>query len=99
MTLNDLFARSIAMLATGFARLVTGVRPEWRGCAPSPMRRVYFANHRSHGDFVLIWASLPDELRVRTRPVAGADYWNATPLKHWIAHHVLRGVVIERSKA
>lgn len=81
-----------------FARLVTGARALWKGCAPAAVQRIYYGNHTSHGDFVLIWAALPDELRVRTRPVAGADYWNATPLKRWIAHEVLRGVVIERTQ-
>ena len=79
-----------------FARVLTGARALWKGCAPSAVQRIYYGNHTSHGDFVLIWASLPEELRVRTRPVAGGDYWNATPLKHWLAHDVLRGVVIER---
>lgn len=82
-----------------FARLLTGARALWQGAAPSAVQRIYYGNHTSHGDFVLIWASLPEELRVRTRPVAGADYWNATPLKRWIAHEVLRGVVIERAKS
>lgn len=82
-----------------FARLITGARALWKGCAPSAVQRIYYANHTSHGDFVLIWASLPEELRVRTRPVAGADYWNASPLRRWIAHEVLRGVVIERTRS
>ena len=33
-----------------------------------------------------------------TRPVAGADYWNASPLRRYIIHEVLHGVVIERSR-
>lgn len=81
-----------------FARLLTGARALWKGCAPSAVQRIYYGNHTSHGDFVLIWASLPDELRVRTRPVAGGDYWNASPLRRWIAHEVLRGVVIDRAR-
>lgn len=81
-----------------FARLLTGARALWKGTAPAAVQRIYYGNHTSHGDFVLIWASLPEELRVRTRPVAGADYWNATPLRRWLAHEVLRGVVIERTK-
>jgi len=81
------------------ARLLTGARALWRGTAPSADQRIYYANHTSHIDFVLIWASLPAELRVRTRPVAGADYWNTTPLKRWLVHEVLHGVVIERVKS
>ena len=81
-----------------FARLLTGARALWKGCAPSAVQRIYYGNHTSHGDFVLIWASLPEELRVRTRPVAGGDYWNASALRQWLAHEVLRGVVIDRAK-
>jgi 1-acyl-sn-glycerol-3-phosphate acyltransferase len=81
------------------ARLLTGARALWQGTAPSAVQRIYYANHTSHIDFVLIWASLPAELRVRTRPVAGADYWNTTPLKRWLVHEVLHGVVIERVKS
>ena len=60
------------------ARFVTGVRANWRDCAPDPRPRVYFANHNSHGDFVLIWTVLPPSLRRLTRPVAGADYWTVS---------------------
>jgi 1-acyl-sn-glycerol-3-phosphate acyltransferase len=82
----------------GFARLLTGARAVWKGCAPAAVQRIYFGNHTSHGDFVLIYAALPADLRVHTRPVAGADYWNASPLKRWIANDVLRAVMIERQK-
>jgi 1-acyl-sn-glycerol-3-phosphate acyltransferase len=57
---------------------------------------VYFANHRSHGDFVLIWASLPPALRRRTRPVAGADYWLTSPLRRFLINRVFHGVTIDR---
>ncbi len=55
------------------ARAVTGLRSLWIGTTPTPAQRIYYANHSSHGDFVLLWASLPPELRARTRPVAGMD--------------------------
>jgi 1-acyl-sn-glycerol-3-phosphate acyltransferase len=84
------------MLVTGFARLVTGVRPEWRGCAPSPRRRIYFANHRSHGDFVLIWTVLPAALRQMTRPVAARDYWGGNGLCGFVGRSVFNAVLIER---
>jgi len=87
----------VASAICGFAKLVTGVRALWMGCAPEETRRVYFANHRSHGDFVLIWASLPDSLRARTRPVAGADYWLTSGLRRFIINRVFRGVLIDRN--
>lgn len=94
----ELFAKTIAGLITGFTRLLTGAKARWIGCAPVPIQRIYFANHASHADFVLIWASLPPELRVRTRPVAGADYWERGRVRRFIIHDVLHGVLVDRDR-
>ncbi len=80
-----------------FARLVTAVRADWVGVEPVPGTRVYYANHASNGDFVLIWAVLPSRLRALVRPVAGADYWLATKLKSFIGRHVFNAVLIDRT--
>ena len=85
-----------AMMVTAVARLVTGVRGEWRGDGPVARQRVYFANHRSHGDFVLIWTVLPVPLRRLTRPVAGADYWLQGPVRKFMAQRVFGAVLIDR---
>jgi 1-acyl-sn-glycerol-3-phosphate acyltransferase len=91
------FEQMAASALCSFAKLLTGVRAVWIGSAPDARQRVYFANHRSHGDFVLIWASLPPHLRRRTRPVAGADYWLTNALRRYIANQVFRGVLIDRA--
>lgn len=93
----SLLTDSMAGLITGFARLIAGAKARWVGCAPVPVQRIYFANHASHADFVLIWASLPPALRARTRPVAGGDYWEHGSLRRFVIHEVLRGVVIDRT--
>lgn len=95
MALEHLAASALC----GFAKLVTGVRAVWRGSMPTARQSVYFANHRSHGDFVLIWASLPPHLRRLTRPVAGADYWLTSAVRRYIANRVFRAVLIDRSAA
>lgn len=79
-----------------FARLITAFRARWVGIAPEPGLRVYFANHRSNGDFVLVWGALPPELRSRTRPVAAADYWLASPLRRFFGRDVFNAVLIDR---
>ena len=89
-------ARLAAFGLTTLARALTGVRSLWTGCAPEPRQRVYFANHTSHTDFLLLWASLPPALRAVTRPVAGADYWLASPLRRFIINDVFNGVLVER---
>lgn len=87
-----------AWALTRVTRLITGAQARWLGCAPVPVQRIYFGNHNSHADFALIWASLPPQLRRMTRPVAGADYWEASPLRRYVIHQLLRGVVIARSR-
>jgi 1-acyl-sn-glycerol-3-phosphate acyltransferase len=81
-----------------FARFVTAVRPVWSGTAPVPAQRIYFANHSSNGDFVLIWTVLPDALRKTTRPVAGSDYWLASRLRSFIGREVFNAVLIDRRR-
>jgi 1-acyl-sn-glycerol-3-phosphate acyltransferase len=58
---------------------------------------VYFANHASNGDFVLIWTVLPGKLRGKTRPVAAADYWLSSKLKTFIGRSVFNAVLIDRN--
>ena len=77
------------------ARVLTGVRARWQGCAPVAGQRVYFANHTSNLDFVLLWSALPGALRRKTRPVAARDYWKGG-VRQWLAGSVFRAVLIER---
>ena len=91
-----LLPRLAASLVVGLARAVTGVRPDWRGCLPDARQRIYFANHASHGDFVLIWTVLPRALRSRTRPVAAADYWDRPGLCRFIGRGIFNALMIDR---
>jgi len=92
-TLDSLSAYALCL----FTKALTGARMLWIGCAPAATTRVYFANHNSHGDFALIWACLPEDLRERTRPVAGADYWLKGKLRTYVAQRVIRAVLIDRN--
>ena len=85
-----------AALIRFFARFVTAVRAESRGFWPDVRPRVYFANHASHGDFVLIWTVLPPAVRARTRPVAGADYWRKDGPRRFVGERVFKAVLVER---
>jgi len=88
------FEHFTAAVICGFAKAVTGVRALWRGSSPTARQRIYFANHTSHGDFVLIWAVLPAPLRQLTRPVARADYWQGSAWRRFVAERVFRGVLL-----
>lgn len=90
--LADITGRAIIL----FARFLTAVRALWQGVEPVPVQRVYFANHTSNGDFILLWSVLPPRMRVKTRPVAALDYWLSTPLRAFIGREVFRAVLIDR---
>lgn len=85
----------LAPVLTGVARLLSGASVTWRGCQPEPRQRVYFANHTSHLDFVVVWAALPPHVRVLTRPVAAHDYWSKG-IRRYLAREVFRAVLVER---
>ncbi len=89
-------AHFAARAITLFTRLVTAARGVWIGTEPRPGLRVYFANHTSNGDFVVVWTVLPPHLRARTRPVAAADYWLTTPLRAFVGRDVFNAVLIDR---
>ncbi|HET7930036.1 MAG TPA: lysophospholipid acyltransferase family protein [Rhodanobacteraceae bacterium] len=80
---------------SGFIHLLTGSRAFWREALP-PAPRVYYGNHASHGDFVLIWSALPKALRRQARPVAAAEYWRRGALRRYLIRRVFNGVLIER---
>ncbi|HHH89645.1 MAG TPA: 1-acyl-sn-glycerol-3-phosphate acyltransferase [Aliiroseovarius sp.] len=80
-----------------FTRLLTAARVNWVGIEPTQRQRVYFANHTSNADFVLIWTVLPAALRARTRPVAAADYWLRSKIRAFAGRDVFRAVLIDRN--
>jgi 1-acyl-sn-glycerol-3-phosphate acyltransferase len=94
MTLAD----ALGFVLAAVARLITGAQGHWKGCPPKAEQRIYFANHQSHLDWVLIWATLPADLRARTRPIAARDYWATTPFKHWLTREVFRAVYVDRER-
>lgn len=87
----------LELLLIGLTRFLVGGRAYWLGCAPEPRQRIYFANHTSNLDTVVLWAALPPELRQRTRPVAAADYWGHGRLRRAFGIGVLRAVLIDRA--
>jgi 1-acyl-sn-glycerol-3-phosphate acyltransferase len=88
-----------AGLALAFiARLITGAQGHWHGSAPQARQRIYFANHQSHFDWVLIWCALPHDLRAATRPIAAREYWTSSPLRHWITREIFNAVYVSRER-
>ena len=91
-------ADAMGALLVFVARLITGAQGHWRGCAPTAEQRIYFANHQSHLDWVLIWVALPEDLRASTRPIAARDYWTASRFKHWLTREVFNAVYVSRQR-
>lgn len=89
--------RMIDLLA-GLAKVLTGASAVWSGVNPEKKQRIYFANHTSNLDTIIIWSSLPSNLRSITRPVAAKDYWDQPGIRHHIATKELNVVFVERNK-
>ncbi|MFM9899567.1 MAG: lysophospholipid acyltransferase family protein [Polaromonas sp.] len=88
----------MSMFLLGLIRALTGAQARWQGCPPKAEQRIYFANHQSHADLILMWAALPAELRSITRPIAAKDYWTKTPFKKWITSAVFNAIYVDRTK-
>jgi len=91
-------AEAMGLLLTLIARLITGAQGHWKGCPPKAEQRIYFANHQSHLDWVLIWAALPRDLRASTRPIAARDYWTSSRFKQWLTTEVFHAVYVARQR-
>jgi 1-acyl-sn-glycerol-3-phosphate acyltransferase len=93
-----MLAKAMSLFLLGLVRLLTGAQARWWGCPPKAEQRIYFANHQSHADLVMIWAALPQELRSITRPVAARDYWTRGRLREWITTAVFNAVYVDRAR-
>lgn len=90
--------RIAANLIAASVRALTGVTVHWTAELPTTRQTIYFANHTSHLDFVVLWSALPHELREITRPVAAKDYWQGG-LRRFLAVKVFKAVLVERAQS
>lgn len=78
------------------ARFLSGASVRWVDSQPDTCQRVYFGNHTSHLDALVIWAALPPENRRITRMIAAQDYWDAGPIRRYIANQLFNAILIDR---
>lgn len=72
-------------LLAGMAQVLSGATVRWHESQPDLCQRIYFANHTSHLDALVLWSLLPRAVRDVTRPVAAKDYWNRGPIRRYIS--------------
>jgi 1-acyl-sn-glycerol-3-phosphate acyltransferase len=89
----------VAKGVVGIARVLAGGNVRRVGFTPDERQRIYFANHASHLDFVLVWAALPPKLRALTRPVAAKDYWDRPGFRRYLGVKVFNAVLVDRQPA
>lgn len=84
-------------LLTLIARFISGASVRWVESQPDTCQRVYFANHTSHLDVILVWSALPADVRRLARPVAAKDYWT----RGWVRRHLAKtfnAMLIDRTE-
>lgn len=85
----------MADLLAMLVRLATGVSVRevagWTGKSC-----VFFANHASNLDALVIWAALPKEIREQTSPVAARDYWAKNAIRRWISGKIFKAILLNR---
>lgn len=79
------------------AKFLSGASVRWVDCQPDRCQRVYFANHTSHLDSIVVWAALPPEVREVTRMVAAKDYWNKGPIRRYLSKEIFNALLIDRT--
>ena len=87
----------IGAALAGVTRVVCGPTVVWHCDPRAPRQRIYYGNHASHLDVVLIWSAFPAGVRRSLRPVAGRDYWDDGVVRRYLATHVFRAVLIDRA--
>jgi 1-acyl-sn-glycerol-3-phosphate acyltransferase len=79
------------------AKLISGATVRWYQCQPDTCQRIYFANHTSHLDALIVWSSLPRDIRDVTRPVAAKDYWGRSQMRRYFASQ-FNALLIDRDE-
>lgn len=85
-------------LLAAIAKFLSGASVRWIDCQPDTCQRVYFANHTSHLDALVVWAALPPDVRAVTRPVAAKDYWERGGIRRYLARNVFNALLIDRKE-
>jgi len=87
-----------ASFIAGSLRMLTGVVPCFAAALPEGSQFIFYCNHSSHLDAVVLWSLLPTSIRYRTRPVAAQDYWLKGRVRKFLACRVFNVILVTRRK-
>lgn len=94
---SNIFKRGLSktILTAAGANLVA--HGEDGGDPHFPQQAIYYANHASHLDFLMLWAIMPADIQPRVRPIAAEDYWGSG-VKRSIARGIFNAHLVQRYK-
>lgn len=90
---------AIATIIAGLSRVISGTSIRWLCNQPLLNQRIYFSNHSSHLDFIVLWAALPQAVRETVRPIAAKDYWEKNFVRRFLAKSVFNAILVDRPQA
>lgn len=94
-TLSTWFDNGVSSILVFLCKLLTGVQAHWQ-VKPENKVRIYYANHSSHLDSIVVWSCMPKALRSTIHPVAAKDYWLKNKLHRYFAERIFRSILISR---
>ncbi len=89
----------IQSILKGLTRILTGAQIQSKNFSFEPeTQRIYFANHSSHLDTLLLWSLIPANQRCKVRPAAAKDYWWSSPIRRYLAEKVFHAIPVIRQR-
>ncbi|MDI6027387.1 lysophospholipid acyltransferase family protein [Corticibacterium sp. UT-5YL-CI-8] len=89
----------LSNMLLGLVRLLVGARGVGHDLGRHDQSRIYFANHTSHLDTLVVLAALPGDVRRTVHPAAALDYWGSSKGKRFIAEQLLNSILIDRQRS
>lgn len=92
-------AKVVSSFLVSICRFLTGIRAKQTSPIAKDIPCIYYANHSSHLDGLVIWSCLSPNIRPYVHPVAAEDYWNKNRLRRYLSHRIFRAILIPRHAA
>ncbi|ATM99672.1 lysophospholipid acyltransferase family protein [Proteus terrae] len=92
-------AKVVSSVLVSICRFLTGIRAKQTSPIAKDTPCIYYANHSSHLDGLVIWSCLSPNIRPYVHPVAAEDYWNKNRLRRYLSRRIFRAILIPRHAA